>query len=230
MPQIRIRRRRWRRISTGLFALLFILSIPFIFALPWLSGTAMAMTMALAVEGMNHEWYLYPNHDLKLSTTPPPATSYSLTGGSESVWVAEPPESPVSVNPGNWILHLDYFTPCDICRGRLWIEVWNSSLKIADGNMFISTGYHGTTEIYMKNGRSAEFNDDEPLRLKLKWEPYGYTGGITLYCGESGTRLSGPSLEPIAPIPESSTYILLLAGLSLCVVSYYGLKRLRLRI
>ena len=174
----------------------------------------------MVVQAVNPEWYLYP--DLKLNSTPPSGTSYySLNGLQE--WIAEPTQSAVTINPGDWVLFLDYYTPCEVCWGRLWIEVWNDSAKIADGNMLIDTGYHGTTDIYLRDGIRADFKEGERLRLKMKWEPAGgYSGSITLYCGASGSKLSGPPVNTNAPVPESSAFVPFASGLSI-LSGYLGM-------
>ena len=155
------------------------------------------------------------NPDLKLNSTPPSVTSsYSLNGLQE--WVAKPTQSAVTINPGDWILFLDYYIPCADCMGRLWIEVWNDSAKIADGNMFFGTGGHGTMDIYLRDGIRADFKEGECLRLKMKWEPaVGYSGSIKLYSRASGSKLSGPPVNTNAPVPESSAFVPFAGGLSI---------------
>jgi len=137
--------------------------------------------------------------------------------------VAEPTQSAVTINPGDWVLFLDYSTPCEVCWGQLWIEVWNDSAKIADGNMFFATGGHGTMDIYMRDGIRADFKEGECLRLKMKWVPVGSSGSIKLYCGASGSKLSGPLVNTNAPVPESSAFVLFASGLSV-LSGYLGMR------
>ena len=50
----------------------------------------------------------------------------------------------------------------------------------------------------------------------------GYSGSIKLYCRASGSKLSGPSVNTNAPVPESSAFVPFASGLSI-LSGYLGM-------
>lgn len=169
---------------------------------------------------VSQDWYLCAS-DTTLNKTVPTTTSYSFTGWSE--WEAEPAQSNLTIGSGTWTLHLKYYTPSQM-TGRLYVEVWNVSRRVADTSKYIGSTGFGSLVLNM-NGINADFKKGESLKLKLNWSSDRDPAvDLDVQCGDGKTKLSSPPTDPGYPIPELSTLVLSSVGL-LALACYVVYRR-----
>lgn len=181
---------------------------------------ALVSVFVPVVNAVSQDWYLCAA-DTRLNKTAPETTDYSFTGWSE--WEAEPAQSNLTMGSGEWTLHLEYFTPAH-CTGRLFVEVWNASSKVAEGYSPITTYYDDDVNVYM-TGISADFKKGASLKLRMNWSSDRDPAvNLEVHCGDGKTKLSSPSTDPGYPIPELNTLVLSSIGL-LALAGYVVYRR-----
>ncbi|MFZ2070028.1 MAG: hypothetical protein WAV32_00155 [Halobacteriota archaeon] len=184
---------------------------------------ALVSVFVPAVNAVSQDWYLCAT-DTRLNKTAPVDDTHSFTGWSE--WEAEPAQSNLTMSSGTWTLHLEYYTP-NQASGRLFVEVWNASTKVAEGYTSITTYYYDYVNVYM-TGISADFKKGDSLKLKLNWvSDRDPAVDLDVQCGNGKSKLSSPSADPGYPIPELNTFVLSSVGL-LALASYVAYRRKRI--
>ena len=168
----------------------------------------------------SNDWYLCPANRT-LNKTAPETTVYPFTGWSE--WEAEPAQSNLTMGLGEWTLHLVYYTP-NQASGRLFVEVWNATTKVAEGYTSITTYYDDYVNVYMA-GVSADFKKGDSLKLRMNWSSDRDPAvALDVKCGNGKSKLSSPSTDPGYPVPELSTLVLSSVGL-LALACYVVYRR-----
>ena len=187
---------------------------------------AMMSVFVPVVTAVSQDWYLCT--DLTLNKTAPATTDYPLTGLSE--WEAGPAQCNLTMGSDEWTLHLKYYTP-NQASGRLFIEVWNASSKVAVGDHYITLYYENDVTVYLYGipDVSADFKKGESLKLKMNWSSDREESPppLTVRCGDGKTKLSSPSADPGYPIPELSTFVLSSVGL-IALAGYVMYRRKRI--